>query len=160
MQGAVPGWMEVRRQLERSTAVAYKNFVLINGLLHRRTLGKQGMRLHFGRVPWRSLGRALRGKEDAGEDRGKILLATLTTAGTKLRADMSTVSGKKKPASRTSGTHGNYSRGETFRKSWDGHIGAFSHVSGGQEEHHRCGGISHQVGRHEGHSNCDGAGRG
>ncbi|KZR98124.1 Uncharacterized protein APZ42_006601, partial [Daphnia magna] len=47
MQGAVPGWVEVRRQLERITAMAYKNFVLINGLLHRRTLGKQGMRLRL-----------------------------------------------------------------------------------------------------------------
>ncbi|KZR99491.1 Uncharacterized protein APZ42_004619 [Daphnia magna] len=169
MQGAVPGWVEVRRQLERSTAVAYNNFVLINGLLHRRTLGKQGMRLRppgstvgdFRHVPWRSLGCALRSKEDAGADRGKILLATLTTAGTKLRAGREyRVSDKEKPASRTSGTHGNHSRGETFRKSWDGHIGSFSRVGGGQEEYHRCGGLSHQVGRDEGRSICDGPGRG
>ncbi|KZS06258.1 Uncharacterized protein APZ42_030339 [Daphnia magna] len=46
MQGAVPGYMEIRRQLERKTGGAYKNFVLVNRLLHRRTLGKQGMRTH------------------------------------------------------------------------------------------------------------------
>lgn len=51
----------------------------------------------FRRVPWRSLGCAFRIKEDARADRGKILLATLTTAGTKLRAGMSTVSGKENP---------------------------------------------------------------
>uniref|UniRef100_A0A0P6C3Y4 RNA-directed DNA polymerase n=1 Tax=Daphnia magna TaxID=35525 RepID=A0A0P6C3Y4_9CRUS len=169
MQGAVPGWVEVRRQLERSTAVAYKNFVLIDGLLHRRTLGKQGMRLRLCVPP----DQRLEILDAYHGDRWAAHLGVKRTLGQieeryywpRLRQQVLNYvracpqcQARKNPPVEPQG-HMEIIRVERPFEKVGMDIGAFSRVGGGQEEYHRCGGLSHQVGRDEGCSNCDGPGR-
>jgi hypothetical protein len=46
-QEAVPHWRKILLQLRKRDGRAHKNFVMTNGLLHKRTLGDQGMQLRL-----------------------------------------------------------------------------------------------------------------
>ena len=46
-QRFVPAWKKAFAQIEKRKGGSFRNFVVENGLLHRRTLGKRGIRLRL-----------------------------------------------------------------------------------------------------------------
>jgi hypothetical protein len=46
-QRFVPAWKKAFAQMEKRGGGTFRNFVVKNGMLHRRTLGKRGIRLRL-----------------------------------------------------------------------------------------------------------------